>query len=133
MSDLKELIDAARLARANAHSPYSRFSVGAALRTDDGRLFSGANVENASYPEGICAETAAIAAMVSAGGRHIAEIVVLAGGKATCVPCGGCRQRLREFATETTPIHLCGIEGHRQTVTLGELLPMGFGAGHLPS
>jgi cytidine deaminase len=132
MSNLMELIAAASAARANAYAPYSRFAVGAAIRAADGTLHAGANVENAAYPQTQCAEATAIGAMVSAGGRRIAEMVVLAEGEALCTPCGGCRQRIREFADRDTPIHLCGPEGVRRTVTLGELLPLSFVPDHLP-
>ena len=96
-SDL--LVAAALAARARAYAPYSRFLVGAALRTDAGDVFSGCNVENAAYPEGTCAEAGAIAAMALAGGRRVAELVVAGAG--LCTPCGGCRQKLREFGRRT--------------------------------
>jgi cytidine deaminase len=132
MSELTQLIDAAAKARANAYAPYSRFTVGAAIRAEDGGIHVGGNVENAAYPEGQCAEASAIGAMVAAGARRIAAMVVLAEGDALCTPCGGCRQRIREFAAPETPIHLCGPEGLRRTVTLGELLPLAFGPEVLP-
>jgi cytidine deaminase len=132
MSDLAELIEAAARARANAYAPYSRFAVGAALRAQDGSIHAGCNVENAAYPQGQCAEAGAIAAMVAAGARRIREIAILADGTALCAPCGGCRQRLREFAGPELPIHLCGPAGLRCTVTLGELLPLAFGPENLP-
>jgi xanthosine phosphorylase len=100
--------------------------VGAAVRTTSGRIFAGANVENASYPEGNCAEASALAAMVAAGEREVAEALVVAAGERLCTPCGGCRQRLAEFAGPDVPIHLCGPDGWRRTVTLGELLPLSF-------
>jgi cytidine deaminase len=131
-STLAELIAAAAAARANAYAPYSRFAVGAAIRAEDGTLHAGANVENAAYPQGQCAEASAIGAMIAAGGRRISEMVVLADGAALCTPCGGCRQRIREFADADTRIHLCGPEGLRRTVTLGELLPLSFGPENLP-
>jgi cytidine deaminase len=132
MSETGALIAAALAARANAYAPYSRFAVGAAIRAEDGTLHAGANVENAAYPQTQCAEATAIGAMISAGGRRIAEMVVLAEGETLCTPCGGCRQRIREFADRDTPIHLCGPEGVRRTVTLGELLPLSFGPDNLP-
>lgn len=124
---MDELLAAARAARANAHAPYSHFAVGAALRTADGAIFAGANVENASYPEGWCAETSAIAAMVAAGARGIAEVVVIADHPEPITPCGGCRQRLAEFGTAATVVHAAGPEGLRARWTLGELLPSAFG------
>jgi cytidine deaminase len=130
-SAIAELIAAAAVARANAYAPYSGFAVGAAIRDADGRLHAGANVENAAYPQGQCAEASAIGAMIAAGGKRIGEMVVLAEGDALCTPCGGCRQRIREFADPATRIHLCGPEGLRRTVTLGELLPLSFGPDNL--
>ena len=132
-SALAALIAAAAAARAHAYAPYSRFAVGAAIREADGTLYAGANVENAAYPQGQCAEASAIGAMIAAGGRRISEMVVLADGEALCAPCGGCRQRIREFADAETRIHLCGPEGLRRTVTLGELLPLSFGPENLPA
>jgi cytidine deaminase len=126
-SGIGALIDAAEAARANAYAPYSRFAVGAAIRAEDGRLYAGANVENAAYPQGQCAEASAIGAMIAAGARRIEAMVVLADGAALCTPCGGCRQRIREFAEPATQIHLCGLDGVRRTVTVGELLPLSFG------
>src|SRR5271166_1369730 len=128
---LAALFAAAKAAQGNAYAPYSRFHVGAALRTPGGAVFAGANVENAAYPEGWCAETSAIAAMAQAGERRIAEICVIGDGEALCTPCGGCRQRIREFADATTLIHVAGPEGVRATFSLGELLPESFGPEHL--
>jgi cytidine deaminase len=130
-SGIGALIDAAKTARANAYVPYSRFAVGAAIRAEDGRLYAGANVENAAYPQGQCAEASAIGAMIAAGARRIEAMVVLADGAALCTPCGGCRQRIREFAEPATQIHLCGLDGVRRTVTVGELLPLSFGPDNL--
>ena len=121
-----DLFAAARAAMARAHVPYSRVPVGAAIRTDSGAIFAGANIENASYPEGWCAETSAIAHMVMAGERRIAEVAVVAEKMALITPCGGCRQRLREFGTAATRVHLCDATGVVETVTLGELLPKAF-------
>ncbi|MES1193540.1 MAG: cytidine deaminase [Solirubrobacterales bacterium] len=119
------LVDLARTAMARAYAPYSHFQVGVALRDEVGALHAGTNVENSSYPQGTCAETAAIDALIAAGGRQIREAVVMADTE-LIVPCGGCRQRLSEFAGPETPIHLAGPEGIRRTVTLGELLPLAF-------
>jgi xanthosine phosphorylase len=123
---MQELFEAARAAFENAHAPYSNFRVGAALRARSGRIFCGANVENASYPEGNCAEASAIAAMVAAGERQITGALVVAAGERLCTPCGGCRQRLAEFAGPDLPIYLCDPQGLRRTVTLGDLLPLSF-------
>jgi cytidine deaminase len=126
------LFAAAKAAQANAYAPYSRFKVGAALRTSSGAVFVGGNVENAAYPEGWCAETSAIAAMAQGGERRIVEICVIGDGDALCTPCGGCRQRIREFADARTMIHVAGPEGVRKTFELTDLLPESFGPGHLP-
>ncbi len=130
-SAIAALFDAARAAQAKAHAPYSRFNVGAALRTPSGAIFSGCNVENAAYPQGACAETGAIGAMALAGERHIAEILVIGDGEGLCTPCGGCRQRIREFASPETPIHIAGPAGLRITLSLADLLPYSFGPEHL--
>jgi xanthosine phosphorylase len=123
---MRDLLDAALIAYGNAHAPYSRFPVGAAVRTAGGRIFAGANVENAAFPEGNCAEASALAAMVAAGERRIVEVLVIAAGERLCTPCGGCRQRLCEFGSPDTLVHLCDPGGLRRTVTLGELLPLSF-------
>ncbi|MEZ5669983.1 MAG: cytidine deaminase [Alphaproteobacteria bacterium] len=128
---LAPLFARAKAAMANAYAPYSRFPVGACLRCDDGGLYAGCNVENAAYPVGQCAEASAIGAMVTAGGLRIVEAVVIGQGEALCTPCGGCRQRLAEFADWTMPIHICGPEGLRRTFTLRDLLPHGFGPHNL--
>ena len=130
MDDIAEMFEAARRARANAHAPYSGFAVGACLASDDGRLFAGCNVENAAYPQSQCAEAGAIAALVAAGARRITAILVLAAGPPLCPPCGGCRQRLAEFAGPDVPVHLCDLAGGRLTISLGELLPLAFTAAN---
>jgi len=126
-----ELVAAARAVRSNAHVPYSRFRVGAALRTTSGAVFTGCNVENAAYPEGMCAEAAAIAAMVSAGERVIDELVTVCDGDQVGTCCGGCRQKIREFSTAETVVHAAGIGGVMVTFTVEELLPDSFGPEHL--
>ena len=134
MSEMSQnlLIDAALAARGMAYAPYSRFAVGAALRTADGAIHAGCNVENAAYPEGTCAEAGAIAAMALAGGRRIAEIVVAGGGAAPCTPCGGCRQKLREFGTAETIVHIVDAAGATLLRTsLAALLPHSFGPENL--
>lgn len=133
MTALDALFAAARQAYDNAYAPYSRFPVGAALRDEHGRIHAAANVENAAYPAGTCAEAGAIAVMASAGGRRIAELVVVGGTDGQlCTPCGACRQRIREFAGEDCPIHIAGPEGMRQNFTLAALLPHSFGPENLP-
>ena len=128
----KELFAAASAVRVRAHAPYSRFHVGAAIRTAAGAVHIGANVENASYPEGWCAETSAIAQMIAAGGsdaaRRIAAVSVVAeriDGRLT-TPCGGCRQRLAEFAGPDTPVDVIDPSGEGRSFTLRELLPSAF-------
>ncbi|QBR71753.1 cytidine deaminase [Beijerinckiaceae bacterium] len=129
MSMIDELFSEAAAARARAYAPYSGFAVGAALRSESGKVFSGANVENAAYPVGTCAEAGAIAAMVAAGERRIREFLVLGEGEALVTPCGACRQRIREFASEDVLVHVAGPDGVRASFTLGALLPEAFGPG----
>jgi cytidine deaminase len=120
------LLRAAEAAMRTAHAPYSNFAVGAALRAPDGSIHVGSNVENASYPQGQCAETSAIGALVAAGQTEITEVAVVAARADVCPPCGGCRQRLAEFARPDTPVHLGRPDGPRETTTVGELLPLAF-------
>ena len=129
--NVEALFAAARDAYDHAYAPYSKFSVGAAVKTPEGEIFSGCNVENAAYPQGWCAETSAIAAMARAGRRRIAEICVVGGGAGLCTPCGGCRQRIREFAAPDAAVHVAGPEGVRASFTLAELLPESFGPENL--
>jgi homotetrameric cytidine deaminase len=126
------LIEAARGVMQRAYAPYSRYVVGAALRAPDGSIHVGANVENSAYPQGQCAEAAAIGALVAAGHTRIVEAAVIAGANEFCVPCGGCRQRLREFMPLDATVHLCGVSGAHETATLEELLPRSFGPEYLP-
>ena len=123
---MNDLFEAARKAFEHAYAPYSNFHVGAALRAPSGAIYSGANVENAAYPLGNCAEASAIAAMIAAGEREIVEAAVVAAGERLCTPCGGCRQRLAEFAGPDLQIHIGSLDGHRETLTLGALLPHAF-------
>ncbi|MDP8918446.1 MAG: cytidine deaminase [Pseudomonadota bacterium] len=131
MPSLDTLFEAAKAIQAKAYAPYSRFKVGAAIATPDGKVFTGCNVENAAYPVGSCAEAGAISAMIAAGESRIAEIVVMGEGDILCTPCGGCRQRIREFAGPDTPVHIAGPEGIRKRLTLEELLPFSFGPDNL--
>jgi homotetrameric cytidine deaminase len=124
LDERETLLAAAAAAMRNAHAPYSGFKVGAALRAPGGGIYSGANVENAAYPQGQCAEASAIGALVAAGEREIAAVAVVAEQRDVCPPCGGCRQRLSEFARPETPVYLGPT-----TTTLGELLPLAFDLG----
>src|SRR5919107_4148511 len=128
----EELLRAAAAVMRHAHVPYSRFPVGAALRAADGSIHAAANVENAAYPQGQCAEASAIGVLVAAGATEITEVAVVAERLDICPPCGGCRQRLSEFARPETLVHLGRPGGPRRTMTLGELLPLGFGPEALP-
>jgi cytidine deaminase len=131
MAELDVLFEAARAIQAKAYAPYSRFKVGAAIATPDGRIFLGCNVENAAYPVGSCAEAGAVSAMVAGGGSRIASIVVVGEGEHLVTPCGGCRQRIREFSGPDTMIHVAAPEGIRRSFTLEELLPHSFGPDNL--
>lgn len=122
-----DLFAAARAAMQKAHAPYSKFPVGAALKTSDGRVYTGCNVENVSYPEGWCAETTAIGAFVMGGGGRITEIAVVAEKMPKIMPCGGCRQRLAEFAAEDAKLHLCDANGVVETVPFVDIFPRAFG------
>jgi cytidine deaminase len=126
-----DLLEPALRARERAYAPYSGFKVGAALRCADGSVHVGCNVENAALPEGTCAEAGAIAAMVAAGQRDIVEVLVVAGGPDLVTPCGGCRQKLVEFAPAQTPVILADLAGQRVRTTVGDLLPGAFVPSHL--
>ena len=121
-----DLFEAARGAMAFAHAPYSKFPVGAAIRADDGNIYTGANIENLAFPEGLCAEATAIAHMIMAGAKQIVEVAVIAEKLKLCPPCGGCRQKLSEFASPTTRIWLCDADGAQKSLTMAELLPAAF-------
>jgi cytidine deaminase len=125
------LYDDACKVRARAYAPYSRFQVGAALRTTDGQVFVGCNVENVAYPEGTCAEAGAIAAMIAGGGTRIAEIVVVADSPEPVPCCGGCRQKIAEFADRDVKVTMANLDGARMTVTVADLLPGAFTLGHM--
>jgi len=125
------LAQAAMAAMPRAYAPYSQFQVGAAILDENGIIHTGVNVENAAYPQGYCAEAGAIAAMVMAGGKAIQAIAVSGRGDQLCTPCGGCRQRIREFATADTPVVICGEDTIKAEFTLGDLLPHNFGPDNL--
>lgn len=125
------LMAAAQAARERAYVPYSHFKVGAALLDEQGRIHPGCNVENAAYPQGVCAEAGALSALVLAGGTRLAAVLVMGEGDAPCTPCGGCRQKLREFAADDLPVLVADPTGLRLRLTLGQLLPHSFGPEHL--
>lgn len=122
----QDLFEAARAAMALSHSPYSKFPVGAALRGDDGRIYSGTNIENVAFPLGQCAEATAIGQLIMGGARQIVEAAVIAGKLPLCAPCGGCRQKLAEFAAPGLKIWLCDDTGPQKAVALSDLLPSAF-------
>lgn len=126
-----ELQDVARRACENAYAPYSKFKVGAAIRTESGQVFAGVNVENIAYPEGTCAEAGAIAAMCAAGERKITEVFVIADSPEPVPCCGGCRQKIAEFASAETKVTLATISGATKVMTVAELLPGAFSALHM--
>lgn len=125
------LKDAATAVRERAYAPYSRFKVGAALRSTSGNVHVGCNVENVAYPEGTCAEAGAISAMIAAGETELIEVAVIADSPSPVPPCGGCRQKLAEFGRHDTPVLLATTEGATLATTVGELLPGRFDAGHM--
>ena len=125
------LLEAATKVRENAYAPYSHFKVGAAIRATSGQIYTGCNVENVAYPEGTCAEAGAIAAMVAAGETRIIELLVIADSPAPVPPCGGCRQKLAEFAAPETPVTLATTDGKTQLTTVAALLPGVFSAAHM--
>lgn len=120
------LFHAARAAMERAYAPYSHFPVGAALRAADGTIHAGCNIENASYPEGWCAETTALGHMIMAGGGKVREVAVVAEKMPKIMPCGGCRQRLAEFATPDAKLHLCDLDGVVETVPFSAIFPRAF-------
>ncbi|MFN4155382.1 MAG: cytidine deaminase [Paracoccaceae bacterium] len=125
------LLQAATDVRLRAYAPYSRFLVGAALRSTSGAVHVGCNVENVAYPEGTCAEAGAIAAMIAGGDTRIAEVFVIADSPDPVPPCGGCRQKIAEFADAEVKVTLCTTDGKQRTLTVGELLPGVFTAAHM--
>ena len=130
-NNFQKLFEEAKKVREKSYAPYSKFKVGAAFLTEDNSIVVGCNVENAAYPQSQCAEASAIGNLISQGYKNIVEIVVIGSGNKLCSPCGGCRQRIREFSKLDVPIHMCSVEGHIKTSTLGELLPDSFGPENL--
>ncbi len=126
MDNLSHLFASAYNAREKAYAPYSEFAVGAAILAANGKIYTGCNVENVSFPCGTCAEAGAIAAMNADGERLIKQIVVVAGGNSLVSPCGACLQRIFEFANHDTLVHLADLEGVKRTFKISELLPVSF-------
>ena len=125
------LFDAALKVRENAYAPYSRFKVGAAIRARSGAVYAGCNVENVAYPQGTCAEAGAIAAMIAGGDAGIAEVCVVADAAAPVPPCGGCRQKLAEFAGADTTVTMATTDGQSLTMTMQDLLRGAFSPRHM--
>lgn len=125
------LLDEAKQVQSKAYAPYSNFHVGAAIRTESGAVYTGVNVENAAYPEGTCAEAGAIAAMVLGGETKIAEVAVIGDSDDPVPPCGGCRQKIREFAGPEVKVSMLSRTGKLLTMTVGELLPGAFTPNHM--
>jgi cytidine deaminase len=132
MASDAELFAAAEAVRARAYAPYSRFQVGVAILADDGRIYAGCNVENAAYPIGNCAEASAIASMIAGGGKRIVRVYVTGPGSTPVTPCGGCRQRLREFSDLDVTVICHGVDGQPLHQTIAQLLPHSFGPEFLP-
>ena len=124
-------IELLTVAMSRAYVPYSNFAVGAVIRGESGACYAGANVENAAYPQGWCAEASALSAMVMAGETRLTEVAVMAAGDLACTPCGGCRQKLKEFAAPDARVLVYSLEGLRSHYLLEDLLPHGFGGSHL--
>lgn len=110
----------------NAYAPYSKFLVASCIHTDNDNFYTGVNVENASYGLTTCAESSAICSMVGAGEKQIKSIVVLAGNNQLCPPCGSCRQKIFEFSTSDTMVHLCNKDTILRSISIDELLPLAF-------
>lgn len=128
---INQLVEIALDARKNSYAPYSNYRVGSALLCDDGiNIYPGCNIENASYPCGLCAERVALAKAVSDGHRKFRAIAIVGSSEEICTPCGLCRQALFEFAPDLTVI-CCGSKGNYEIYSLNELLAAGFGSSSL--
>lgn len=125
------MLVAACAARDKAYAPYSKFSVGAAVLDEHGQIHAGCNVENAAYPQGVCAEASALSVMIMGGGRKAMAVLVVGVADSPVTPCGGCRQKLREFAAPEVPILIANPQGVLLSMTLDQLLPHSFGPDHL--
>ncbi|GAB2701459.1 cytidine deaminase [Aliiglaciecola aliphaticivorans] len=123
---IQKLIQAAKQAQLNSYAPYSHFKVGSAILADNGKVYAGCNVENAAYPLGQCAEAGAIAAMILDGGKKIVKILVASPNEKICSPCGGCRQKIKEFADKNTEILMCDSLDNIQSIDMNSLLPLAF-------
>jgi cytidine deaminase len=128
---VQELFEQALAVQARAYAPYSHFLVGAAILSPSGNIYVGCNVENAAYPVGNCAEASAIAAMIAGGEKEIVALVTICDSTEVGTCCGGCRQRVREFAKSDTSIYACGPDGVRAIFTMEQLLPTSFGPDNL--
>ncbi len=131
VATVEQMLQTARAAQQNAYAPYSRYRVGVAVLDAQGRIHPGCNVENAAYPQGTCAEAGALSAMVLAGSTRARAVLVVGSGGKWVTPCGGCRQRLREFCAPDTPILTASDSALGPSYTLAELLPESFGPDHL--
>ena len=125
------LLEIATNVRERAYAPYSQFKVGAAIRAGSGKVYEGCNVENAAYPEGTCAEAGAIAAMIAGGDTEIHEIVVIADSPELVSPCGGCRQKIKEFASPKVTVTMATVAGLEESITVADLLPLAFSSDQL--
>ncbi|WP_343856010.1 cytidine deaminase [Aliiglaciecola litoralis] len=121
-----KLLQAAQQSQKNAYAPYSSFQVGSAILTDSDHIFTGCNVENVAYPLGQCAEASAISAMINAGSKKIQKILIASPNEEYCPPCGGCRQKIKEFSDQNTQIIMANNQGKTKSVTIAELLPLAF-------
>lgn len=128
---INELYLKASKVMETAYVPYSKFKVGAAILDEKNQIHIGSNVENSAYPVGNCAEASAISAMISSRGKKIIAIAVTGYGNMLCTPCGGCRQRIREFSEPNTPVIIGNENGIQKVFTLNDLLPFSFGPENL--
>ena len=126
MRNLQLMINKAALALQNAYAPYSNYQVAACIMSSDDKIFTGVNVENCSYGLTLCAEASAICQMISSGSKTIQAMVIMNGENTLCPPCGACRQRISEFTTSETIIHLCHHNSVIQSIPFKELLPLAF-------
>lgn len=126
MKNLQQLLEFAEKSMKNAYAPYSKFKVGAAILSDNGKIYSGCNVENIAYPSGSCAEAGAISAMINGGGKKITALLVIADSQKLITPCGNCLQKIQEFSDQNTQVILANSDGIQKTMPLSQLLPQGF-------